>query len=380
MNVCSISLKLINGLWKSIVISLAGFLILTGFMVHSINSEKEKIPVLFINEDDDTILTREFQHYLGRYVAFVKNDMADESQVETALFYDKVKCIIRIPKGFTTNYTDRKPLMINRNMLLHTADSVVVDALIGKYLAILRQCQEQGMSLTKSVQMLERKTAVKTDIITLKERQEKRELFAVYANYMIYALISIIAFFTVNVCVYFRQAGIEMHHKVMPGNANSVYRQIIGVCIFAGIILALFLMMSGTLITGIRISEPHFILIMINVLVFVVFCVSFASFIGMLVHFIKRFDVWGGIVAVVMCFLSGVFVQQDALSPEITNFAKFLPSYLYVKINNDWVNPDGITGRAFRAFLLNEGIILCIALIFALIALIIGEKKINMDL
>lgn len=380
MNVCRICFKIIRNFRISIFLTLSTFLILAFVIVQSIHTKNDKNPVLLINEDNNTVLTRALESYMGNYVTFVKNEIFDATELDTALFNGKVVCIVRIPSNFTSDFMEDKPVTILSNMLVNTPDSQYVNALIGELQVLLDYCKKNEMSLKETVQYLKLKSKDGDYITELEQRNHKKEQFALYVNYMLYALISTIVIYTVNILVYFKQDGIEKHRKIAPVNADNVYRKIIAICILIAFGLTLFLVLCGAWITSMSIFSKHFFEILANAFTGAVFGVSLASLIGMLVDEIKRFDVWGNIVALGLCFTSGVFVSQDILSHKISMVTQYLPTYYYVKINNEWVNTDYAIPQHFRNFVLNEGIILCYSFILILIALIIGEKKVKRDL
>ena len=139
MHVCNITLKLIMRMWKSILLELAIFLVLVILVSKNLYVKDNRIPVLLINEDEDTMLTEQFEDYLSKYVKFSDREIQNEIQLDEDLFYDNIKCVIRIPKQFTVNYMNGKPVDIIRNELTETQDTVLVDTLVSKYLMVLKK-------------------------------------------------------------------------------------------------------------------------------------------------------------------------------------------------------------------------------------------------
>ncbi|SET37139.1 ABC transporter permease [[Clostridium] polysaccharolyticum] len=380
MNVCKLTLKLIMQKRKIIMIGSAVFLVLVLLVDKNLYKEEDKIPVLLINSDEDTPLTKHFKTYMEEYVKFCKTSISDESQLMEALFYDGITCEIQIPPQFTSNYMKGKTGDIVRLQLNENEDSVLVDSLISRYLQLLGQSSREGGNLQDRLAKVD--SALKQDVQRVLEKKENtdREKFVVYVNYMLYAILLIIFVWTVFVLDNLKKDGIHKHNQLIVDNPDSIYRKAIGVCIVMAMGLALVMLGVGCLIKKISFDEPAFIMIVINVINFVIFCVALSALIGLSLKSIKYIDVLAQMLVLGVSFISGVFVRQDMLPVQLQTFMKYCPTFLYVKVNNEWSKLEEIDLHAIRSFVADEGMCLCISLTFILIALTIGEKKVKMDL
>ena len=367
-------------MWKSILLELAIFLVLVILVSKNLYVKDNRIPVLLINEDEDTILTEQFEDYLSKYVKFSDREIQNEIQLDEDLFYDNIKCVIRIPKQFTVNYMNGKPVDIIRNELTETQDTVLVDTLVSKYLMVLKQSPNQGLPLEESIQVVEQMLSKEVMVSCVEKVFSKKEQFASYQNYMAYILLSIILLYTVCTLYYLKKDEIEKHNRIAPVAANAIFRRAIFVCILVGATLALIMSLLVSMIVGIGFHDKSVFLVIINAINYAIYCVAISSLIGMLIKSIKNIDSIGQLVSLGLTFLCGVFVKQDRLPDKIVLFTKHLPTFLYVKVNNDWSKAEGINFHDYQSFILNEGMILCISAIWILVSLIIGEKKVKMDL
>ena len=208
----------------------------------------------------------------------------------------------------------------------------------------------------------------------------KKEQFALLENYMAYILLSTIFLYTVSTIYYFKRDEIEKHNRIAPVAEKTIFRRVIFLCILVGICLALIMGGLVSIIVGIGIRDKSVVMVIINELNYAVYCVAISSFIGMLIKSIKNIDSIGQLITLGITFLSGVFVRQEYLPDNIVMFSRHFPTYLYVKVNNIWSKAEEMNFHDYQAFVLNEGMILCISAIWILIALIIGERKVKMDL
>lgn len=380
MHVCNVTLKLIMRMWKFILLEIAIFVVMVILVSKNLYTRDNRIPVLLINEDEDTLLTEQFEDYLSKYVKFSDEDIAHESQLEEDLFYDNIRCVIRIPRHFTVNYMNGKPVDIMRNELTESKDTVLIDILINKYLMVLKQCPNQGLPLEESIQVMEEMLSKKVMVSYVEKVFPKKEQFALLENYMAYILLSTIFLYTVSTIYYFKRDEIEKHNRIAPVAEKTIFRRVIFLCILVGICLALIMGGLVSIIVGIGIRDKSVVMVIINELNYAVYCVAISSFIGMLIKSIKNIDSIGQLITLGITFLSGVFVKQEYLPDNIVMFSRHFPTYLYVKVNNTWSKAEEMNFHDYQAFVLNEGMILCISAIWILIALIIGERKVKMDL
>lgn len=380
MHVINITLKLIMRMWKFILIEIAIFVIMVILVSKNLYTKDNRIPVLLINEDEDTLLTEQFEDYLSQYVKFSDEEVANEIQLDEELFYDNIKCVIRIPRDFTVNYMNGKPVDIMRNELTESKDTILVDTLISKYLMVLKQCPNQGLPLEESIQVVEKMLSKKVMVSYVEKVFSKKEQFATFQNYMAYILLSIILLYTICTIYYFKRDEIEKHNRITPVAGNSIFRRVIFVCILVGIFLALIIGLFVSMIVRVDFHDKSVIMVIINELNYAIYCVAISSFIGMLIKSIKNIDAIVQLISLGITFLCGVFVKQECLPDKIVLFTKYLPTFLYVKINNEWSKAEGMNFHDYQEFILNEGMILCVSAIWILIALIIGEKKVKMDL
>lgn len=380
MHVCNVTLKLIMRMWKFILLEIAIFVVMVILVSKNLYTRDNRIPVLLINEDEDTLLTEQFEDYLSKYVKFSDEDIAHESQLEEDLFYDNIRCVVRIPRHFTVNYMNGKPVDIMRNELTESKDTVLIDILINKYLMVLKQCPNQGLPLEESIQVVEEMLSKKVMVSYVEKVFPKKEQFALLENYMAYILLSTIFLYTVSTIYYFKRDEIEKHNRIAPVAEKTIFRRVIFLCILVGICLALIMGGLVSIIVGIGIRDKSVVMVIINELNYAVYCVAISSFIGMLIKSIKNIDSIGQLITLGITFLSGVFVKQEYLPDNIVMFSRHSATYLYVKVNNTWSKAEEMNFHDYQAFVLNEGLILCISAIWILIALIIGERKVKMDL
>ena len=76
-----------------------------------------------------------------------------------------------------------------------------------------------------------------------------------------------------------------------------------------------------------------------------------------------------------MCFTSGAFVPQYLIGEQVLAFARILPTYWYVKYNNEIINMANITWDLLKPRLGYLGMQMGIAVAVLAVALVIIKQK-----
>ena len=93
-------------------------LLITFFIIRDNSKEftVSRVPILLINNEGDNEFIEAFTSYLEGYVEFIDVDDSDEAGRD-ALFYNEVKYILTIPKGFTDGSLVGKKLCLSRRLI-----------------------------------------------------------------------------------------------------------------------------------------------------------------------------------------------------------------------------------------------------------------------
>lgn len=116
-------------------------------------------------------------------------------------------------------------------------------------------------------------------------------------------------------------------------------------------------------------SQIHIRLMMINSFVFTICTVTMAVFISKIAKSENSMQGIMNVVALGSSFLSGAFVPQEMLGNTALLLAKFLPSYYYIKNNNDIIiNPS------ISTILSNTLIMIAFSFLFVILTILVKEK------
>lgn len=383
MYVYKLCWKMILHTWKTIVLYFVIFLALVILVdrnyAREIQEQKVKVPVLLINEDEDSLLTEQFKHFLERYVSCSEMKIKSESDLKNHMFYESIQCVIRIPQDFTDNFIRGKQIKIARNHFVETDDSVLVELMINQYLSLLNSYKKQGLSIEETVRQMDRKLEEKVKITFDLTEETENNRFGLYMNYLSYALISIILSYTGTILSQMRKEHIMKRNELAPIQSNSVYKQVAFAAWTASMIITDVLIIAGLFITDTNWKNPVIILMCLNAFLYASFCVSAACIVGVVVRTDANRELVEQIIGVGVSFFCGVFVKQSIVSKNITSISRLLPTYWFVHINNTVCVKATVKFHDFQDFAIQGGIIICYTAVVFIIFFLVTEKKVKMD-
>ena len=373
--------------WKMIVKSLKpiiiygliflgfAFLVNKNFYKQS-GKEADKIPVLLINEGRDTKLTDAFYEYMNDNVTYVKMPEG-QYELKKDMFYDGIKCVIRLPESFTQDYVNNQTLRIASYHLVETDDTVRVELLINRFLKEYMECQKRGEPLETAVLECNKKLRSRTAITYVDTSGTKHQKYSMYSNYLSYVLLASIMSYCVLLLFHWKQDKLQKRNEIAPVQMKRLYCQtVFTACIFA-IFLAVIYIIIGAYLANVKLVNAAVTLININIFVYTLFSVAISVLLGVTISSVKGIENWEQVIAIGSCFISGVFVQQDMLPVKILTISNYLPTYWFVKVNNKLGNMKEIRFHDYQSFFIEEAIILCYAIILFVISFIVIEKKVN---
>ncbi|HJA67347.1 MAG TPA: ABC transporter permease [Candidatus Mediterraneibacter cottocaccae] len=292
----------------------------------------ESVPVGIVDRDGGAA-AEGLIDYLGRSNRIVLVEDDTES-LQEHLFYRDVEYIVRIPENFMER------CILGSETLDVTA---VPDTYAGYYIG------QQISSYINFASVYAAAGFTEKEIAKAMETREEAEVvlhdfsgnggdapgYTYYFRYLPFLLLSVICYVLGYILLAFHRGKLRDR---MRASAVSAHRQNLEGMAAAGVIsLALWAVciLTSALIYGKSFLEsPGLYYYLLNSFALLVVSLAVAWLIGMVV---KDSNALSGIVNVVglgMCFLCGVFVEQDLLGSAVRRAAQFFPVYWYEYVNN----------------------------------------------
>lgn len=384
MQVYKVYFKLIR---KKIPLVLFLFLILWGVMVaffrgtaHSGNDDFSitKVPIAFINEDEENVLIRSVEGYLKRTCSILEVGSTTQ-EINDALCHRQIYCVVTIPKGFTEAVLNGNGAMFSQVGAKNGNEGVFVQISLKKVAGILQKEWKPGITKDSLSERIDSKKETEIKFSYCTKYSKSKRLFMNYLNIGSYVMFYIFMLCICNVTSVFYNKNIEMRNYVSPVSTKKIHKKLL--CAHLCFLMAV----TGLFVVGgIFLSYPLNLdvicgLMIVNVYVFSMFILSFSFLLGVILKGKEYTGVIINMIAIGMSFFGGAFVSQDSMGATIRGIAKFVPSYWFIRINTELVNSGGVSMGVLTSFGKGVLILILFALLNIVWGLIIAKETINLQ-
>lgn len=332
-------LKIANTYTLMIIIYTAIFLGLAIFAgTYNSSSTEYKsmdVKVAIINRDEDSNLINGLKEYIQGSGKLVNLEDKEE-KLRDALFYRSVDYIMIIPDNYTSDFISGKNVRIETMELPDSYSSVYSKSLLNKYLNTANMYLEAGIS-DETLNKLIKEDLSKNVEVSMLDKQKDIDftMVASYYNFSNYMLITITMVIITMIMVSFNEEKIKRRNFISPVSYKSMNRQLllgnytVGLAIWLLYVIFSFILYSEAMMT------MNGLLLVINSLVLMIFIQAFSFMIAKFTSNREILSGVGNVFGLGSSFICGAFVPQNMLSPFVLTLAKFLPSYWFIKANNE---------------------------------------------
>lgn len=331
-------------------------------------------PTVAIVNHDDSVFSAGFVDYIKANAEIVDIENNDNARKE-AIYFQTVYYIFIIPDNFGDDlFSGKEPKISTLQVQSSAAEQ---SRMLGEnYIRLAGPRIVAGMTQADVV------SGINDDLTMAQTTGEingvkvgessKVQYFYNFASYVILALCTLIISM---VMIIFTSRNIKRRNSVSPLSYGNLTGQLfIGNLIFAIGIWSMFVIASCILYPDIMLTAIG-AMYALSSFVFSLAALSISFLIGSLV---KSKNVVSGITNVVALgssFICGVFVPQQLLGESVINFAKFLPTYWYVKSNELIYGLADYSYESLRPILNNMAIIFGFAVAIFVITFVIGRAR-----
>lgn len=341
----------------------------TGDSIGTFTGEK---PPVCITDLDGSALSENFVKYVDE-----KTQIKDipENNMDDALFYREISCIIIIPENYGAEVMAGKEPEIEIRSTA-SPETEFVKIILQRYIRIQKAYVNNSYTEREILIMLEKamKSSVSVEIVSKLNTSELSKMTS-YFNFAAYSMMSCIVFI---ICLVLSSFNDEMIKKrtIISSISHTKYSRdlLLSSCAYAAAVW-IFFIIAGIVIVGKSVITFRGLLYMINALLFSLTSLSLAY---MLSTVLKEKNAVTGIVNVITLgcsFLCGVFVPMEFLPENVTAAAHILPTYWYVDTNNRLKEIEDITVSSIVPIMINYSVLFGIFVLFFVIGLIVSSKK-----
>lgn len=343
----------------------------------SINYVPKKPDLLIVNNDENIGITAHFIKYFENNANIVKVKNTEEA-INDALFYREVSYIIYIPKNF------RKDILngLNPKIEIKSAgdyEAYLSNQLLSKYMKfvnIYRENNSEENIIKKMNNTLNFDTEV---VVKTKLDTDSLNLTTFYFCFLNYGILAGCVYVLCLILNSFKEKNIHKRTIISSMHYKTFNRQLLlSNCIVTLILWGCYIVLAYILLGNVILSA-HGILYMINSFIFFICALTIAFLIGNVVNNKNAINGIINVVAIGSSFLCGCFVSMEYLPNSVTNVAHILPSYWYIKTNEQIKTLEAINYGTLKPLFGNMIVLIIFIVVFIITTNVISKKKIKID-
>lgn len=302
----------------------------------SLDFTETKTPVAVINRDGDSPLVQGLVSYLAQ-TNQLRDYPDDLEELQDALFFRNVQYIAIIPDGFTHAMLQGGEAYLQKVVVPNAMTTQYVDIGIDKYLNTLRRYLQFGQPADWPVLLaqVEADLAVQTPVIMTGDVPPVARGSGFYFTYFAYTQLALVMLGVTSVMLAFNRADLQQRNGCAPFSRRLFNLQLAaGHGVFA-LGTWLLLMVSALVFYWGELQPTGLLgLLVANTMLYTLVCLSIGLLVGSVVKNHNAQTAAVNMLTLGTAFLTGVFFPQSMISPAVASFAKFLPSYWYVRAND----------------------------------------------
>ena len=369
------ALSIYLGVFLAIVIILAGVTADDQKEINSFAITKENIA--FISEED-TPLVKGLREELSKVGNFI--DLPNEKEeLQDALYFREVTSIIRIESGFTSKFLNGEEVSVAISNIPESYSAVYIQTAIDQYLNTAKLYRDliEGITEEELVNYVKEDLSQNTRVTMLRtESVDVDTNFSVtYFNYLSYALLGILIMGIGIVMAVLNDKDIKMRNNSSPYSISRMNVQII-LALFTFTLSTWLVMILFNLVLNFRNSlNTNTLYFMLNSLVFTFTATGISFLIG---NAFKSKDAIGAISNVITLgtsFISGVFITQEYLGDFVLKIASFIPTYWYVRANNQIGSLSQFDFKSLESTLYSMVIQIGLGILFFILGIIVAKRN-----
>ena len=343
----------------------------------STDYESMDVKVAIVNRDKNTELIKGFKEYIknhGELVSLKDNDEA----LRDALFYRNVDYIMIIPENYTNDFIGGKNVLIETMDLPDSYNSIYSKNLLNKYLNTANIYLKAGIR-DKNLTKLIKEDLNKNIEVGMLDKQNDIDFSmpATYYNFSNYMLITLTMVVITMIMISFNEEKIKRRNLISPVSYKSMNRQLmlgnytVGLAIWLLYVGFSFILYKDAMMT------LNGVFLVINSLVLMIFIQAFSFMIAKFTSNREILSGIGNVFGLGSSFICGAFVPQNMLSPFVLGLAKFLPSYWFIKANNEIIKLVDFSFNSIQPILIDMLIVLIFALLVYIATQIITRLRLK---
>lgn len=375
-------LRIINKNKFIIIMQTIMLLLFAGFNMqtneNSINFIDSKPDVAIINYDGDEKLTNNLINYIKGNSNIIELSQKKD-QINDALFYRNVNYVIYIPKGYHVDFMNGKNPEIK---IKSTGDyqSSFAEMIISRYIKVAniyrKSIIDEDTLISNINHTLSKKAEVK---VTSKLDTTAMEKASFYFNFESYSLLNCLVYVICLILSIFNSEKIRKRCIVSSTDYRKNNRILLLSNFLYAFVMWLFYFVLGCILIGKVMFTVHGLLLMLNSLLFTICATTIAFLIGNIGMKKEAINGMTNVIALGSSFLCGAFVPQIWLPDFVLKIAHLLPTYYYIKTNDQLALLENFDFVSMRPIFINMGMIIIFIIFFIVLNDFLTKRRQKID-
>ena len=293
-----------------------------------------------VQDEDNSEVSRALTAYLGSIHNLVEMENNPEV-LQEHLYYRDIDYVLTIKEGFQDKVLKGESDSLVTNVKVPGSSAgYFADQQVTQYIQLVQLYLNGGFSmdeaLVKTIDSLENTENVKNITFDDNNQNGKKEVFYFY-QYLPYVFILLLFCGLAPIIIIFQEK--DMRNRINCSCQKLLERNLqlaLGGGVYSICIWLLFIILGAVVYGGAMFSE-NALYAMLNSFVFLLISVALTllfSCFNLGANVMNVVNSVSNILGLGMSFLGGVFVPQNMLSDKVLAFARFLPTYWYIRANN----------------------------------------------
>jgi len=371
-------LKVLNKCKAPIIMYTVFLIFFGGFNMktsdNSINFVASKPDILIVNQDKEEGITKNLIEYIENNSNIIDVEDNEEARND-ALFYRDVNYIIYIPENFNKDFLENKNPKID---IKSTGDyqSSLAEMMLERYLKVAKIYKDVYSSETELIEKINDTLSKEVKItITSKLDTNKLDKATFFYNFTNYCILAGCIYVICLILSSFKRENINKRTIISSMNYKEYNRKLlISNSLFAIVLWVFYVLLSFVLVGDIMFTS-HGIIYIINSFIFTMCAVTIAFLLGTLITNKNAVNGIVNVIALGSSFLCGAFVPVEMLPDTILKVAHILPSYWFIKTNEEIKTLEILDFETLKPIIMNMGMIVIFSILFVIITNILSSRR-----
>ena len=313
---------------------------------------QKKVDIAIVDRDQSAVSKALTKYLEGQNTR--KKIKDDEDSFKNELYWRNVNYILVIPDGFEQDVMQGKQNVLSAKKVRDAVETAYVEEEIGSFLNLYTLYLNAGYSTENAVKKTKHDLAQKASV-TLERRNdgrsERKNVGALYYQYLPYVMISVGILIVAAILVIFYQEDVKKRCICSSTSLKEQNKQLIFASLFSCFLLTAFFYLLGLVVTkGKLIGQVHFWFYGINAFCFMLVVLALSFLLANMVHTENGINGCSNVLSLALCFLGGIFVPYSIMPDAVVKAAHFIPTYWYTMALEEVAYMTKVTPEFLREF------------------------------